>query len=89
MKALRSLHEKDGIETLVGARAYLTLMMQGLVAKTPIDEKCWTVLNVNVVVKDEKALLGGGYWRDGPVNLGVDNPNDSSHLLRLRGAVRV
>lgn len=89
VKALRALHEKDGMGTLEGARAYLSLMMQGLVAKAPTDEKYWTVLNAEVVAKDEKALLGYGNWGDDQVRLSGANPNSQYAYLRLRAAVRV
>jgi hypothetical protein len=89
VKALRALHEKDGVGTLIGARSYLTLMMQGLVANQPTDEKYWTVLNAEVVAKDEKALLGVGYWYFDQVGLYAAYPNARDVNLRLRGAVRV
>ncbi len=89
VKALRSLHEKDGVGTLIGARSYLTLMMQGLVANQPTDEKNWTVLNAEVVAKDEKALLGGGDWGGARVDLCGDVPYGQRSNLRLRAAVRV
>ena len=85
VKALRALHERDGVGTLVGARSYLTLMMQGLVANQPTDKDFWTVVNAEVVAKDEKALLGYGVR----VTLHDGNPPDRSYVLRLRAAVRV
>ncbi len=56
--ALKAQHEQNGFVTLVGARAYLSLMMQGIVADKPTDKDFWTVLNANVVADDKNALLG-------------------------------
>lgn len=89
VKALRALHKKDGVGTLVGARMYLSLMMQGLIAKTPTDKKYWTVLNADIVAKDEKALLGRGGWNFDQVSLHSVFPNFQFDSLRLRAAVRV
>ncbi len=89
VKALRALHEKAGIGTLSGARAYLSLMMQRIVAWAPLDEKYWTVLNAEVVAKDAKALLGYGGWQSNLVRLYYGRAGDRGDSLRLRGAVRV
>lgn len=89
VKALRALHEQNELQILTGARLYLSLMMQGLIAKAPIDQKYWTVLNAEVVAKDEKSLLGGGRWNTDQVSLYYAYPDFSSGNLRLRGAVIV
>lgn len=89
MNALRALHEKAGFSTLVGARAYLTLMMQGLVAGKPTDKDFWTVVNVNVVADGKNVHLSFGFWSDGQVVLYDVIPVSQFNALRLRAVVRV
>lgn len=69
MKGVKALNEQKGFVTLTGPRAYLSLMMQGLVAGKPIDKDFWTVVNANVVADDKNALLGYGNWRNVPGRL--------------------
>ena len=87
--ALKAHHEQSGFVTLVGTRAYLSLMMQGIVADKPTDKDFWTVLNANVVADDKNALLGYGSWGDDRVFLYYDLPFFEFSDLRLRAAVRV
>lgn len=89
VKGLKALNEQKGFVTLTGARAFLSLMMQGLVAGKPTDKDFWTVVNANVVADDKNALLGGGYWDVGQVRLDVVVPAGQYSGLRLRAAVRV
>jgi hypothetical protein len=86
VKALKALHEKDGVGTLVGARAHLTLMMQGLHAGEPLVS--FTVINANVVADDKGSPVAYGYFSNG-VCLGIGDPSAQSDALRLRAAVRV
>lgn len=90
VKDLRTLHEKDGVETLASSREYLSLMMQGIISKAPIDEKSWTVLNAEIVAKEPEATIGYGTWNNDRVYL--NSAVAQSYLndqLRLRATVRV
>ena len=89
VKGLKALNEQKGFVTLTGARAFLSLMMQGLVAGKPTDKDFWTVVNANVVANDKNAILGGGDWGGAQVNLRDGFPDSRRTDLRVRAAVRV
>lgn len=87
--ALTADYKNQGLDVLTGAQDFLGLQMQALAEGKLIDKDNWTVLNADVVAKDEKALLGRGYWSGDRVGLNRGFPLDQYYGLRLRGAVRV
>lgn len=91
VRGLLAHYKALGLDVLNGARSYLALMMQGLVAKKPTDKDFWTVLNADVVANDEKneSLVGGGRWGVVQVSLDHDSPSAQNYDLRVRAAVRV
>lgn len=87
--ALIADYKKRGFDVLAGAQDFLGLQIQVLAEGKLIDKNNWIVLNADVVAKDEKALLGCGFWSDDEVNLNGASPCGLSNVLRLRAAVRV
>ena len=87
--ALKADYKAQGFDVLTGAQDFLGLQMQALAEGKLIDKDYWTVLNADVVTKDEKALLGRGGWHGDRVVLSYAYPDFQNYYLRVRGAVRV
>ena len=79
--------EAQGLTAINDADTYLTLMMNSLLEKKPVDPNTYTVLNGKNLT--ESSLVALGDWFDGRVRLLTANPDDSYDYLRLRGSVGV
>jgi hypothetical protein len=76
--------EKQGLDVMTGADAYLILQMKGLQEGKLIDSHTYTVLNGKNI--DKCAMVSLGYFYDGQVYLYYST---DSYGIRLRGSVGV
>ncbi len=89
VKLLIQQYTAQGLEVMSGTRRYLALMMKGLAGGKPIDQDSWTLINPQMVSKDQNALLGAGHWRKVQVFLFNNYLSNSYRDLRVRASVRV
>jgi len=80
-------YEKEGLDVMNDADAYLILMMKRMDEGKPVDPKTYTVLNSKNLTKD--AHVADGFWDHDQVNLNGGNPDSVRAVLRLRGSVGV
>ena len=90
VEALKAMHEQNGLASLVGERAYLSLMMLGVFVGKPIDKNFCTILNADVVAADQNVLFCIGYWQDSRICFGfVQSGSPISAEVRLRASIIV